>query len=1134
MSEVRESGVGALRDIPCSVKVDVVVLTAVKLEYDELLKVSAGAADAAWQTWPSQGAFEVSTRRFQAAGGNVLTVAAAYCSAMGAIASADSAASLIHELSPRCLAMTGVCAGRRGEVNLGDVIVGDRLWTYDTGSVMSEPDESGVPRQVFKADPMTYNLPASWKMKAEFFRIDPASPWLAQRPRSLADQERWLMAMLRDKADVLKSSERTARCYDYSKVVQRLRERGLLTSLGLELTPQGWAQSKDDLILYPDGFPEPAPFTVHVAPIGTGTHVVRDEYIFSKLSIHMRKVLGLEMEAAAIGAVAHRHDSLPAIVVKGVMDYADPDKNDNFKQFAARASAEVLIAFLRENLPPASINPSALDARPRICNIRDLDSHSDSGHFIGRGDEMTSLAKWLESPAPRAHVLRGLGGQGKTELAFRFALQAVGNSNISVLAVSLSASTGGEEAIERMAAILGMPPTATSAKNVEFVVDYCRRVETLLIIDGLEFALDEQRAPAKGRITSDAFRTLLLRLLEPESQAHVLLTSRAGPIGLNSLSPLTSEIVRPLPPESGAALLRLLGAKLIEAELVELSRSFDGHPLTLTMLPRLLRVHGVADLTSLRSGLPLEKRVRRVLYRYKDGLPRSALAVLRLVCAFRRPPTIWELKAVLEKLNPHPSAESLDNDLAECGELLLQDTSSKLHVHPTVREVFRDEWLKADSRGFKRAQREIALYFALLTKETLANVPARSVSDLACAFDAFYGFIAINDISRADFIRSHYIDRTLAGRWHNSLEGSHYLVDVLGAWEAWRDMFCAYFPDIEKHAGHPQINEYGQGSSLYNIALADHMLGNGRIALDRANASAAIFEKMFGKATGKPRFHDKDLAQAILGLSRIYALRADVYASLGRIEDAVRESERDMAFWNEKVRSMFGPTLALNGPLSECLVGQGKVRMLVGDFAVALDCFDRAARLHDGWTDVDHLFGDEGRAHVECLLVTDRAGNLQAATDLHRRNIEYIEKQYAGEGLVFLSVDQAMLARLAGHSQEALSILQRIQDSILHMDALKPRVSFHLEMARTRLALADPHAADHSVGEALALLTRGPDILLRCDYLVLQCEIQLALGKPMSAWDEAMAIVASRGYGRRRRDVELLRNKGAPSLVFGL
>jgi hypothetical protein len=35
------------------------------------------------------------------------------------------------------------------------------------------------------------------------------------------------------------------------------------------------------------------------------------------------------------------------VVVKGVMDYADPNKDDRIKPFAARASAEVLLRLLQ-------------------------------------------------------------------------------------------------------------------------------------------------------------------------------------------------------------------------------------------------------------------------------------------------------------------------------------------------------------------------------------------------------------------------------------------------------------------------------------------------------------------------------------------------------------------------------------------------------------------------------------------------------------------------------------------------------------------------------------------------------------------------------------------------------------------
>ncbi len=94
------------------------------------------------------------------------------------------------------------------------------------------------------------------------------------------------------------------------------------------------------------------PFKVHVAPMGSGSQVVEDEQIWNFISEHMRKTLGLEMEAAALGAVAHaqRDKKLDALVMKGVMDFANHGRDDHFKEFAARASAECLIAFLRDHL----------------------------------------------------------------------------------------------------------------------------------------------------------------------------------------------------------------------------------------------------------------------------------------------------------------------------------------------------------------------------------------------------------------------------------------------------------------------------------------------------------------------------------------------------------------------------------------------------------------------------------------------------------------------------------------------------------------------------------------------------------------------------------------------------------------
>lgn len=156
---------------------------------------------------------------------------------------------------------------------------------------------------------------------------------------------------------------------------------------------------------------------------------MEDEHIFDRLANTMRKVLGLEMEAAVIGAVqqAYRHDIPWMIVMKGVQDFADPQKNDNFRHFAARASAECLIGFLRENLPPSGSVPGFDDIldpgkRPlpdKLSPSALLDSRYQIVTFYeeGRRSILEELDNWLQGTQPvRARLFYGLGGIGKTRL----------------------------------------------------------------------------------------------------------------------------------------------------------------------------------------------------------------------------------------------------------------------------------------------------------------------------------------------------------------------------------------------------------------------------------------------------------------------------------------------------------------------------------------------------------------------------------------------------------------------------------------------------------------------------------------------------------------------------------------------
>jgi nucleoside phosphorylase len=146
-------------------------------------------------------------------------------------AAAGIAAALITHFKPVCLAMCGVCAGRPGEVNLGDVIIADKVWKYDGGAVVQE---LGSVAPVFQPEIETYQLPKHWKSPAESFQCS-----------------------LLTTAD-------------------RFSERP---------TPE-------------DG----KPWATRVGGIATGANLVRDPRCWDFIaSTQNRKVLGIEMEAVAVG-----------------------------------------------------------------------------------------------------------------------------------------------------------------------------------------------------------------------------------------------------------------------------------------------------------------------------------------------------------------------------------------------------------------------------------------------------------------------------------------------------------------------------------------------------------------------------------------------------------------------------------------------------------------------------------------------------------------------------------------------------------------------------------------------------------------------------------------------------------------
>lgn len=339
------------------IAVDVLLICALKDEYDQVLKVTDGLQASGWYEHPLASGWIVADASFTTTSGCTLRIRATHASHMGREQVQAVASKLIGDQPARCIAMSGICAGRLGKVSLGDVIFADRLWSYDAGKLTIENGE-----QKFQGDPIQYNPSKVWVQRMQHASIPPPNTsWLNSRPTlPLERQEDWALLRVLAGEEPSQHADFNAACPNWSDVLPRLWKRGWLEK-PLTLTATGRQHAEELILLHPITLPAPPDFKIHVAPVATGAAVSEDESIFPRLADSMRKVLGIEMEASALGALGDVHD-IPVVVAKGVSDYGDSFKDDRYREFAARASAELLITFLRSavDLLPQQNTPTGL------------------------------------------------------------------------------------------------------------------------------------------------------------------------------------------------------------------------------------------------------------------------------------------------------------------------------------------------------------------------------------------------------------------------------------------------------------------------------------------------------------------------------------------------------------------------------------------------------------------------------------------------------------------------------------------------------------------------------------------------------------------------------------------------------
>lgn len=410
--------------------VDVLIITALQEEYNAARSAQNGVGQ--WREQESDGHTPHLIGEYATPTGNRLTVALARPTRMGGRQTGPIATTLTDLLQPTFLAMCGVCGGNPDMTAPGDVIVAAPAYQYDEGKHVGDE---------FRGDHRQYPLNDRWLRAVQDF--DP-SHLPSYGVASQEEAEIWFLERLYMGQDP-RSHPARPRYFPkgtWSDRLARLEAEGLIAWQDARWVLTGAGTAKIERILSDDvDGPDRLPFAVEPGPMASGSAVMEHPGIWTRLKeMGVRTILGLEMEAATIATVAHAREVPYWLVAKGVMDHANAHKNDRYKGFAARASAEVLFALLGRLLPgrPDAGNrgsrpepsPPVIPGAVKLDVILRLHfDWQDLADLVGvpiherarfaAGNEPRALWEWLEVRGRLAELPAALDEIGRGDLSER-------------------------------------------------------------------------------------------------------------------------------------------------------------------------------------------------------------------------------------------------------------------------------------------------------------------------------------------------------------------------------------------------------------------------------------------------------------------------------------------------------------------------------------------------------------------------------------------------------------------------------------------------------------------------------------------------------------------------------------------
>ena len=279
------------------------------------------------------------------------------------------------------------------------------------------------------------------------------------------------------------------------------------------------------------------------------------------------------------------------------------------------------------------------------------------------------------------------------------------------------------------------PRVGTAWEKGERLAKLVAHRRTLLVLDGLE-PLQNPPGPQEGRLREPSLQALL-RELAAFNTGLCVITTRT-PVADIADHKRTSALRRDLEQlscDAGAKLLRALGVKGDEPELLNASKEFSGHCLALTLLGSYLTDAYSGDIRRrkevsqhLADDVRQGAHARKVMESYQSWFGEGPeLSVLRMIGLFDRPaeeeaiavllepPTIPGLTKSLTNMSPTEWRTILAR-LRRARLLAAEDPHNPGYVdtHPLVREYYGEQLRGQRSDAWQECNKRLFNYYRAL------------------------------------------------------------------------------------------------------------------------------------------------------------------------------------------------------------------------------------------------------------------------------------------------------------------------------------------------------------------------------------------------------------------------------------